>query len=86
MVIRVGIATKIFALAVSLLGLTVALSVFGTWQARALHQDLTRIAQVDLPLEQSVQELDHIGLLRLTEFERWHGPTEEAPASDPQRA
>jgi class 3 adenylate cyclase len=71
MVIRIGIATKIFALAVSLLGLTVALSVFGTWQTREIHRDLTRIAQVDLPLEELVKELDYIGLLRRMEFERW---------------
>ena len=91
MVIRIGIATKIFAFAVSLLGLTVALSIFGTWQTRELHRDSTSIAQVDLPLEEMVKELDSIGLLRRMELSaglrscRSPTPTRRRSSGSPRR-
>src|SRR5579862_3470561 len=69
--VRIRIATKIFALAVVLLCLTVALSAFGTWQTRLMRAELVRIARRDLPLDQLLQDLDRDGLNRRLDFERW---------------
>ncbi len=70
MAVRIRIAVKIFALAVSLLALTVALSIFGIWQTRHLRLELSRVADRDLPLQNMVQETDYAALLRRLAFER----------------
>jgi adenylate cyclase len=71
MAVRIRIATKIFALAVALLCLTVALSAFGTWQTRRIKVALLRITQRDIPLDGILQDLDKDGLERRLQFERW---------------
>ena len=71
MAVRIRIGTKIFALALCLLALTVALSLFGTIQSGRLQRELVQEASRDLPLEEVVMRLDQTGLRRRIEFERW---------------
>ena len=73
MAVRIRIAVKIFGLAVSLLALTVALSIFGIVQTRHLRLELKGVAEGDLPLEDLVQETDSAALIRQVAFERWLG-------------
>lgn len=61
MALRFRIGTKIFALALGLLSITVALSIFGTWESRSLRRELVREASRDLPLEDILMGLDQHG-------------------------
>ena len=69
--VRIRIATKIFFLALSLLCLTVALSVFGTWQTHVLRNELDPIWSVYQPLNNVLDDLDVNSLKRRLAFERW---------------
>ncbi len=71
MPIRIRIATKIFALAVFLLLLTVALSIFGMFQTRRVRGELDRIAQRDAPLQDIIGRIEMDGLRRSLLYERW---------------
>ena len=70
---RQTIAAKIFGLAVILLLLTIGLAVFLLFEVTRTKQDLTVVANFDLPLTQSVARLHEFGLRRRLAFERWFG-------------
>ncbi len=78
MAIRYRIATKIFALAVFLLTLTVCLSVFGTWKTRQLRLDLDQIASQYLPLHETLDDVDTYCFERQIAFEKRLGLLSEA--------
>jgi len=71
MAVRIRIATKIFILAVSLLALTVALSAFGTLQTHKLNAEQQRIADLYIPLNKVLGQVDNNGLRRRIAFEHW---------------
>src|SRR5258708_6950971 len=70
MAIRLRIATKIFALAVCLLALTVALSFVGTVQTGKLRAEQDRIADHYLPLHGDLDEVDTFSFKRELAFEQ----------------
>jgi class 3 adenylate cyclase len=70
---RQTIAAKIFGLAIILLLLTVALACFLLYEVTRTKQDLTVVANFDVPLTQSVARLHEFGLRRRLAFERWFG-------------
>jgi len=70
---RQTIAAKIFGLAVVLLLLTIALACFLLFEVTRTTQDLTVVANFDVPLTQSVARLHEFGLRRRLAFERWFG-------------
>lgn len=70
---RQTIAAKIFGLAIILLLLTIALACFLLYEVTRTKQDLTVVANFDVPLTQSVARLDEFGLRRRLAFERWFG-------------
>jgi class 3 adenylate cyclase len=70
---RQTIAAKIFGLAIILLLLTVGLACFLLFEVTHTTQDLTVIANFDVPLTQSVARLHEFGLRRRLGFERWFG-------------
>jgi adenylate cyclase len=70
---RQTIAAKIFGLAIILLLLTIALAVFLLFEVTRTKQDLTVVANFDVPLTQSVARLHEFGLRRRLAFERWFG-------------
>jgi class 3 adenylate cyclase len=70
---RQTIAAKIFGLAIILLLLTVGLAGFLLFEVTRTKQDLTVVANFDLPLTQSVARLHEFGLRRRLAFERWFG-------------
>jgi adenylate cyclase len=70
---RQTIAAKIFGLAIILLLLTIALAGFLLYEVTRTKQDLTVVANFDVPLTQSVARLDEFGLRRRLAFERWFG-------------
>jgi adenylate cyclase len=70
---RQTIAAKIFGLAIILLLLTVALACFLLFEVTHTTQDLTVVANFDVPLTQSVARLHEFGLRRRLAFERWFG-------------
>jgi adenylate cyclase len=70
---RQTIAAKIFGLAISLLLLTIALACFLLYEVTRTKQDLTVVANFDVPLTQSVGRLHEFGLRRRLAFERWFG-------------
>ena len=78
MISRFRIATKIFGLAVLLLCLTVALSCFLLWHVTRLQKEMTGIVQREVPLANSLADLNEYGLRRRLAFERWFG-TLDAP-------
>ena len=82
MLFRQTIAAKIFGLAIVLLLLTVALAGFLLYEVTRTKQDLTVVANFDVPLTQSVARLDEFGLRRRLAFERWFGALN---ASEPNR-
>src|SRR6185295_15678803 len=57
MAMRFRIATRIFALAVTLLALTVALSAFGAWMTHQLRSDMSRFADEYQPLQETLNEV-----------------------------
>ena len=70
---RRTIAAKIYGLAIILLLLTIALACFLLFEVTRTKQDLTVVANFDLPLTQSVARLHEFGLRRRLAFERWFG-------------
>src|SRR5215510_16525241 len=83
---RQTIAAKIFGLAIILLLLTIALAGFLLYEVTRTTEDLTIVANFDVPLTQSLARLDEFGLRRRLAFERWFGalnaadPTHEIDA------
>jgi len=70
---RQTIAAKIFGLAIILLLLTIALAGFLLYEVTRTKQDLTVVANFDVPLTQSLAQLHEFGLRRRLAFERWFG-------------
>ena len=79
---RQSIAAKIFGLAIVLLLLTLALAGFLLYEVTRTKQDLTVVANFDVPLTQSLARLDEFGLRRRLAFERWFGALN---AAEPNR-
>lgn len=79
---RQTIAAKIFGLAIILLLLTIALAGFLLYEVTRTTEDLTVVANFDVPLTQSLARLDEFGLRRRIAFERWFGALNVA---DPNR-
>ena len=79
---RQTIAAKIFGLAIILLLLTIGLACFLLYEVTHTKQDLTVVANFDVPLTQSVARLHEFGLRRRLAFERWFGALN---ASEPNR-
>ena len=79
---RQTIAAKIFGLAIILLLLTIALAAFLLYEVTRTKQDLTVVANFDVPLTQSLARLDQFGLRRRLAFERWFGALN---AAEPNR-
>jgi adenylate cyclase len=67
------IAAKIFGLAIILLLLTISLAGFLLYEVTRTKQDLTVVANFDVPLTQSLARLHEFGLRRRLAFERWFG-------------
>jgi adenylate cyclase len=82
MPLRQTIAAKIFGLAIILLLLTIALAGFLLHEVTRTTEDLTIVANFDVPLTQSLARLDEFGLRRRLAFERWFGALN---AADPNR-
>ena len=70
---RQSIAAKIFGLAIILLLLTTGLAGFLLFEVTRTKQDLSVVANFDVPLTQSVARLHEFGLRRRLAFERWFG-------------
>ncbi len=70
---KLSIGAKIFGLAIFLLCLTIGLAGFLLWQVTALNDELETIATRDVPLADSVAQLNENGLRRRLAFERWFG-------------
>jgi adenylate cyclase len=70
---RQTIAAKIFGLAIILLLLTIALAGFLLYEVTRTKQDLSVVANFDVPLTQSLARLHEFGLRRRLAFERWFG-------------
>jgi class 3 adenylate cyclase len=83
MPLRQTIAAKIYGLAIILLLLTIALACFLLFEVTRTKQDLTVVANFDLPLTQSVARLHEFGLRRRLAFERWFGAL-NAPQPNPE--
>jgi len=79
---RQTIAGKIFGLAIILLLLTIALAGFLLYEVTRTTEDLTVVANFDVPLTQSLAQLDEFGLRRRLAFERWFGALN---AAEPNR-
>ena len=77
---RQTIAAKIFGLAIILLLLTIALAGFLLYEVTRTKQDLTVVANFDVPLTQSLARLHEFGLRRRLAFERWFGALNSARA------
>ena len=75
---RQTIAAKIFGLAIILLLLTIALAGFLLYEVTRTKQDLTVVANFDVPLTQSLARLHEFGLRRRLAFERWFGALNDA--------
>jgi len=83
MLSRLSITMKVFGLAVLLLCLTVALACFLLWHATRLQGEMQVIVQREVPLANSLADLNEYGLRRRLAFERWFG-TLDAPKPNPQ--
>jgi adenylate cyclase len=79
---RQTIAAKIFGLAIILLLLTISLAGFLLYEVTRTKQDLTVVANFDVPLTQSLARLHEVGLRRRLAFERWFGALN---AAEPNR-
>ena len=62
-----------FGLAILLLLLTIALAGFLLHEVTRTQQDLTVVANFDMPLTQSLAPLDEFRLRRRLAFKRWFG-------------
>jgi class 3 adenylate cyclase len=80
---RQTIAAKIYGLAIILLLLTIALACFLLFEVTRTTQDLTVVANFDVPLTQSLGRLHEFGLRRRLAFERWFGAL-NAPQPNPE--
>src|SRR5215467_14499911 len=67
------IAAKIFGLALFLLLLTIGLAGFLLWEVARTEQDLKSVANLDVPLTESISRIHEFGLRRRLAFERWVG-------------
>ena len=67
------IAAKIFGLAVFLLLLTIGLAGFLLWEVARTEQALKIVADLDVPLTESISRIHEFGLRRRLAFERWLG-------------
>ncbi len=67
------IAAKIFALAVFLSFLTVALATYLMIEVRRTQRDLATLSQFNVPLLDAVSNVQEYGLRRRLAFERWFG-------------
>ena len=74
--------SKDFRLAIILLLLTIALAGFLLHEVTRTKQDLTVVANFDVPLTQSLARLHEFGLRRRLAFERWFGALN---AAEPNR-
>jgi adenylate cyclase len=81
MTVRIRIGTKVFALAISLLSLSVALSIFGAIQAREMQLELREIAEDYIPLDNWIQQMDGNGLRGRLAFEKWRAAL-DSPSPD----
>ena len=70
---RQTIAAKIYGLAIILLLLTIALACFLLFEVTRTKEDLTVVANFDVPLTQSLARLHEFGLRRRLAFERCFG-------------
>jgi adenylate cyclase len=68
-----SIAAKIFGLAVILLLLTIGLAGYLLWEAAGMEREIKVVAQLDVPLTESVSRIHEFGLRRRLAFERWFG-------------
>jgi class 3 adenylate cyclase len=75
---RQTIAAKIFGLAIILLLLTIALAGFLLYEVTRTTEDLTVVANFDVPLTESLARMDEFGLRRRLAFERWFGALNSA--------
>src|SRR5438132_3576354 len=80
---RQTISTKVLGLAVILLLLTIGLACFLLFEVTRTKQDLTVVANFDVPLTQSVARMHEFGLRRRLAFERWFGSL-NAPQPNPE--
>src|SRR6266550_6837486 len=80
---RQTIAAKIYGLAIILLVLTIGLACFLLFEVTRTKQDLTVVANFDVPLTQSLVRLHEFGLRRRLAFERWFGAL-NAPQPNPE--
>jgi class 3 adenylate cyclase len=80
---RQTIAAKIYGLAIILLLLTIGLACFLLFEVTRTTQDLTVVANFDVPLTQSLARLHEFGLRRRLAFERWFGAL-NAPQPNPE--
>ena len=83
MLSRLSITMKVFGLAVLLLCLTVALACFLLWHVTRLQGEMQVIVQREVPLANSLADLNEYGLRRRLAFERWFG-TLDAPRPNQQ--
>src|SRR6516225_9473973 len=67
------IAAKIFALAIFLSFLTVALATYLMVEVRRTQHDLSALSQFNVPLLDAVSNVQEYGLRRRLAFERWFG-------------
>jgi len=79
MLSRLSIAKKVFGLSVLLLCLTVALACFLLWHVTRLHGELDLIAKRDVPLANSLADLNEYGLRRRLAAARWFGALISSP-------
>ena len=79
MLSRLSIATKVFGLAVLLLCLTVALAGFLLWNVTLLQRAMNLIAKRDVPLANSLADLNEYGLRRRLAAARWFGALVSSP-------
>jgi class 3 adenylate cyclase len=79
---RQTIAAKIFGLAIFLLFLTIALAGFLMLEVARTKRDLKIVADLDVPLANSLGQINEAGLRRRLAFERWFGALN---AAEPNR-
>src|SRR5262249_54297729 len=72
------IAAKIFGLALFLLLLTIGLAGFLLWEVARTEQNLKIVAELDVPLTDSISSIHEYGLRRRLAFERWSGALDAA--------
>lgn len=71
--LKLGIANKIFSLALLLLAFTVALACYLLLHVSRMQDEVELIARREAPLAASLSRLNEYGLTRRLSFERWIG-------------